>query len=108
MSALSNFFKVIRVIQVIDSAAVPILQVIASTTGNKNVAAIAAGATLAEQLLGPGTGAQKKQVATAIVNAVQPGIDQAALGASFDEIIGLVNLLGAAMNKAEAIPVTVP
>jgi hypothetical protein len=108
MSFLGNFLNVLHVIQEVDHVASPILQIVAQQTGNPTVGAIAAGVSLADQLLGPGTGAQKKQIATAVVNSVQPGIDQTALSASIDGIVGAINLLNAEMNKAASIQVAAP
>jgi hypothetical protein len=47
-----------------------------------------------------GTGAQKKAAATAIVNAVHPGIDPAALSATIDAVVAGLNALSRALSAA--------
>lgn len=65
--------------------------------------------TVAEQMINPAnSGPQKKQLATAVVNAVHPGINQAALSSAIDGLVALLNQLTkavAAMPPAPAVPV---
>lgn len=68
------------------------------------------GIQLAEQLVpGPNGGPTKKSLVLGMVNAVHPGLDQKALGASIDELVGALNRLttaSAAPVLAGAPPVT--
>lgn len=92
MSFLGVLGKIFNVTQIVATDSVPVLNLVASATNNSTLSTIATGIMVAEQLIsGQNTGAQKKQLATAVVNSVHPGLDQAALGASIDELVGLLN-----------------
>ncbi len=101
MRTLGKFFKVVQVIAPTAEAG---LQIAASVTHDDTLTNISTGLMIAEQLLGPNTGAQKKQLATAVVNSLQPGLDQAALGTSIDTLVALLNQLTAAAANVPTAP----
>lgn len=78
---------------------VPGIGTIAGTVLNSIVAV--------EQLItNSGTGTQKKQAVTTIVNAVHPGINQNDLSTIIDGIVSALNGLADALGKAPAVPAT--
>lgn len=92
MSFLNTLGKVFHIVQVVSADAAPVLNLVAGATGNDTLSTIATGIMVAEQLLsGSNTGPQKKQLATAVVNSIHPGLDQAALGQSIDTLVSLLN-----------------
>ncbi len=104
MSFLGTLGKFFKVVQVIAPTAEAGLQIAASVTHNDTLTNISTGLMIAEQLLGPNTGPQKKQLATAVVNSLQPGLDQAALGTSIDTLVALLNQLTAAAANVPESP----
>ncbi len=106
MSFLGTLGKIFKVVQIVAPTAEAGLQIAASVTHNDTLTNISTGIMVAEQLIsGANTGAQKKQLSMAVVNSLQPGLDQAALGASIDVLVGLLNQLTAA---AAAVPASPP
>jgi len=102
VSFLSTLGKIFKVVQIVAPTAEAGLQIAAGVTHNDTLTNISTGLMIAEQLLGPNTGPQKKTLATAVVNSLQPGLDQAALGTSIDTLVALLNQLTEAAAKMPA------
>ncbi len=108
MSFLSTLGKIFKVVQIVAPTAEAGLNIAASVTHNDTLTSISTGLMIAEQLLGPGSGPQKKTLATAVVKSIQPGLDQAALGTSIDTLVALLNQLTTATAKLPVIAPTPP
>src|SRR5690348_8027480 len=105
MSFLGTLGKIFNVVQIAATVAAPVLNLVPGSNHNDTLSTIATRLMVAElRISGQNTGTQKKQLATAVVNAVHPGLDQAALGSSIDVLVGLLNQLTAAAAKVPVSP----
>jgi hypothetical protein len=101
MSFLSVLKSIGHVFQVGTAIVAPIEPIIAAIPGVGQVFNTVFSAIVGiEQLIGtPGTGAQKKQIVTQVVNTVHSGIDPAVLSNAIDALVSALNAIQAAGVK---------
>lgn len=107
MSFLSVLGKIGHVVVAGTAAIAPFAPLIETIPGVGTIfGTVFQGIMIAEQLVSTtASGTQKKQLATAVVNSVHPGLNQDALGQSIDAIVALLNQLAAAASKVP-VPAT--
>lgn len=70
----------------------PIAQMVFSAVPATSLLGVILGSIVSiEQLIISGTGEQKKEIVTQIVNTVSPGLDQVKLGAAIDSTVTALN-----------------
>ena len=108
LSVIKNIGHIVVTGEAIIAPLAPLIESVVPAKEGNIFATVLQGIMIAEQLVGPtsvtNTGAQKKTLALAVVNAVHPGLDQTALGTAVD---GLVAALNQITTAAEAVPAPV-
>ncbi len=102
MSFASVLHTLNAVLGATSAVATPLLGAVNPAAGSIFATAVKA-AALAEQAIPPGegSGAKKKEMATAIVTANHPGSDPAATSLTLDQIVQALNLLAQAQAKTQ-------
>ncbi len=105
MSFLSVLKKIGHVVAVGAADVAPFAPLIQTIPGVGTIfGTVYQGIMIAEQLLSASnSGAQKKQLATAVVNAVHPGLDQAALGSAIDGLVAALNHLNVTAAAVDTV-----
>ena len=110
MSFLSVLKSIAHVITGVTAVATPLEPIISAIPVAGPIAVTILGAiTAAEGLITTAsTGAVKKSVVTAVVNAQHPGVDANSLSAAIDKIVAAMNALNAALASVPAAPAVPP
>lgn len=105
---MKSFIAVVKKIFAVGEAAAtvvaPFAPALEAVPGFGSVfGAVYEGILIAEQVVNtPSSGAAKKVVATAVTNAVSPGLDPTALAAVIDDLVAVLNKLNAGAPKPAA------
>jgi hypothetical protein len=110
MSFLSVLKDIGKGAEKVLSVAAPAASAVAGLIpGGSIISTILGSVVAAEHLVTtPTSGADKKAIAVAIINAVHPGLNQTVVSDAIDGLVSVLNALAAAIDKTPANPLANP